>query len=177
MFVRLKTRARYLIDNLFAPNVTGMDKDVAKTYGNRVRVRACGICWKHERLLMVNHRGVSDADFWAPPGGGVEFGQSISATLRRELLEETGLVVVTGDFLFGCEFIREPLHSVELFYSVTVESGSLKTGTDPEIEIISDVRFLSFDEILKIPAAELHGIFHGLNSPADLKRLQGFFRI
>ena len=154
-----------------------MDKDVAKTYGNRVRVRACGICWEHERLLMVNHQGVSEADFWAPPGGGVEFGQSISAALRREMLEETGLVVAIGDFLFGCEFIRDPIHSIELFYNVSVESGSLKTGTDPEIEIISDVRFLSFDEILKIPAAELHGIFHGLNSPADLKRLQGFFRI
>ena len=154
-----------------------MDKDVAKTYGNRVRVRVCGMCWERERLLMVNHQGVSDTNFWAPPGGGVEFGQSISDTLRREFSEETGLRVAPGDFLFGCEYIRDPIHSIELFYDVHVESGALITGTDPEIQIISEVRFLSFEEILKIPTAQVHGIFHDVNSPADLKRLRGFFRI
>lgn len=165
------------IDNLWGQNVTGMDKDVAKTYGNQVRVRVCGLCWDDERLLMVNHHGITASDFWAPPGGGIEFGETIEATLRREFAEETGLLIDVGEFRFGCEFIGQPLHAIELFYNVTVRAGSPRRGADPEMQIISDVRFMSFEDLNRVPGHELHGIFRALRSPADLKRLRGFFRI
>jgi 8-oxo-dGTP diphosphatase len=110
-----------------------MDKEVAKIYGDKVRVRACGICWEADRLLMVNHSSITPTNFWAPPGGGVEFGESIGDTLTKEFAEETGLKIKPGDFLFGCEFIKRPIHSIELFYSVTVHDGKLKTGHDPEM--------------------------------------------
>jgi 8-oxo-dGTP diphosphatase len=154
-----------------------MDQDVAKIYGGKVRVRACGICWEANRLLMVNHSSITPTDFWSPPGGGVEFGQSVSETLKKEFKEETGLIIRPGNFLFGCEFIEHPIHSIELFYEVTVEAGQLKTGCDPEIQIIKDVRFLSMDEIKGIPSGELHGIFRVTSSPASLQDLRGFFRI
>jgi 8-oxo-dGTP diphosphatase len=154
-----------------------MDAEIAKVYGDKVRVRTCGICWKDGRLLMVNHSLVTPTNFWAPPGGGVEFGQSVSETLRKEFKEETGLQITPGNFLFGCEYIQKPIHSIELFYSVTVDSGTLKSGYDPELQIIRDVRFLSTEEIQCIPSGELHGIFRLINSPAALNDLRGFFRI
>lgn len=154
-----------------------MEKDVANVYGNKVRVRACGVCWKNESLLMVNHDSITPTNFWAPPGGGVEFGQSIEASLKKEFIEETGLNITPGQFLFGCEFIQQPIHSIELFYEVKVISGHLRIGSDPEIQIIRDVRFLTPDEILGMPPSELHGIFRLVGSPADLKNLRGFFRI
>ena len=154
-----------------------MEQDLVKVYGNKVRVRACGVCWKNDELLMVNHHSVTPTNFWAPPGGGVEFGQSIEASLKKEFIEETGLNITPGQFLFGCEFIRQPIHSIELFYEVTIRSGKLRTGSDPEIQIIKDVRFLRPDEISNIPMPELHGIFRLIDSPADLKNLRGFFRI
>jgi 8-oxo-dGTP diphosphatase len=154
-----------------------MDKDVAKVYGNKVRVRACGICWHDDKLLMVNHSGITPTNFWAPPGGGVEFGQSIEEALKKEFLEETGLHVAAGEFLFGCEYIEQPIHSIELFYSITETKGKLKTGCDPEIQIIKDVKFLTTAEILSLPDVELHGIFRFLDTPDGLKNLRGFFRI
>jgi 8-oxo-dGTP diphosphatase len=154
-----------------------MDKEVVKIYGEKVRVRVCGICWSDNRLLMVNHASITPTDFWAPPGGGVEFGQSVNETLRKEFKEETGLNIRPGDFLFGCEFIQKPIHSIELFYAVTVESGTLKIGSDPEIQIIKDVRFLSPSEISSLPSGELHGIFRHVHSPAALPDLRGFFSI
>ncbi len=166
-----------LIDNPGTQNVTPMDKEVAHVYGNRVRVRVCGLCWQDDRLLMVNYRGITDAAFWAPPGGGVEFGQSIEQTLRREFLEETGLEIRPGPFLFGCEFIQAPLHAIELFYPVIIESGTLRRGSDPELNLIEDVRFMTLAELLALGANEIHGIFRGLKSPDDLMRLKGFFRI
>jgi 8-oxo-dGTP diphosphatase len=154
-----------------------MDKDVAKVYGNKVRVRACGIYWDDSKLLMVNHSGITPTNFWAPPGGGVEFGQSIEEALKKEFLEETGLHVSAGEFLFGCEYIQHPIHSIELFYSITKTGGELKTGCDPEIQIIKDVKFLTCSEIMSFPKAEIHGIFRIVKSPGDLKSLRGFFRI
>src|SRR5690242_2543620 len=113
-----------------------MDGEVAKIYGKKVRVRACGICWKGDTLLLVNHKGLSSPNFWAPPGGGVEFGESLEACLTKEFLEETGLKITTGKFKFGCEFIQDPLHSIELFFDVEIVGGKLQVGEDPEIQII-----------------------------------------
>lgn len=46
------------------------------------------------QILMI-HR--TDNDLWALPGGGHDAGESISQTVVREVLEETGIVVeVTG---------------------------------------------------------------------------------
>lgn len=154
-----------------------MDKEVAKVYGNRVRVRACGICWRDDKLLMVNHAGLTPTNFWAPPGGGVEFGQSIEMALKKEFREETGLEVVPGEFLFGCEYIQHPIHSIELFYTINHSTGKLKTGSDPEIQIIKEVKFMSVEEMMGFPTSELHGIFRFAKTPADLMRLHGFFRI
>ena len=154
-----------------------MDKEVAKVYGNKVRVRACGICWQGGKLLMVNHSGITPTNFWAPPGGGVEFGQSIEEALKKEFLEETGIRVTAGEFLFGCEYIQQPIHSIELFYAINDVQGKLKTGSDPEIQIIKEVKFMSSAEILSFPKHELHGIFRFVERPGDLKNLRGFFRI
>lgn len=154
-----------------------MDAEVAKIYGNKVRVRACGICWDKDALLLVNHKGLSASNFWAPPGGGVEFGQSIEACLTKEFLEETGLKIKVGKFMFGCEFISNPLHAIELFFEIYTEGGKLRAGKDPEIQIIDDVKFLTFDKIRALPKTQTHGIFQHATTPADLNKLTGFFRI
>ena len=44
-----------------------------------------------ERILLVHFRFPS-ASFWAPPGGGIEEGETPEQTVARELDEETGLV-------------------------------------------------------------------------------------
>jgi 8-oxo-dGTP diphosphatase len=154
-----------------------MDPQVAKIYGNKVRVRACGLCWKDDSLLMVNHHGITPTNFWCPPGGGVEFGQSIPETLQQEFCEETGLIITPGKFMFGCEYIAKPIHSIELFYEVNITAGELKIGADPEIQIINDVRFIDFEMIKKFPPQEQHGIFRWVERPDNLRGLTGFYRI
>ena len=126
---------------------------------------------------MANHRGLTHSDFWSPPGGGLEFGESVDQRLEIEFLEETGLRISKGPFLFGCEFIQQPLHAIELFFEVGITGGQLKKGDDPEMSLIEDVRFIPAREISKIPASHLHGIFRVVHSPEDLKTLNGFFRI
>ena len=109
-----------------------MNPEIAEVYGNKVRIRVCGLCWKGESVLMVKHK-FGEKDFWAPPGGGVEFGESIHSALKREFLEETGLQVNVQKFLFGCEFVKASLHAIELFFEVEWVSGELIKGDDPEL--------------------------------------------
>ncbi|HEY5750168.1 MAG TPA: NUDIX hydrolase [Chryseolinea sp.] len=154
-----------------------MDAQISETYGHKVRVRACGLCWQGDRLLLVNHKMLRQGDFWAPPGGGVEVGESLEEALKREYREETGLLVDTPQFRFGCEFIQPPLHAIELFFEVTVTGGELKAGHDPELQLIADVKFMTPDEIQRLPAGALHGIFHLARTADDLRRLSGFYRI
>jgi 8-oxo-dGTP diphosphatase len=154
-----------------------MTEEVARIYGNKVRVRACGLCWHDNQLLMINHRSITNNDFWAPPGGGVDFGKSLSDTLKKEFWEEANLHITPGKFVFGCEFIQHPIHAIELFYDVAIQSGTLKTGYDPEIQIIEEARFLTEKEIWQIPKNERHGIFGIAETLHDLQNLSGFFRV
>lgn len=158
-----------------------MHSEIASTFGNRVRVRACGLCWEGRNLLLANHKYLTLNDFWSPPGGGIEFGQTASVALEREILEETGLTIRVGKLLFVCEFIQNPLHAIELFFEVFYEKGVLKTGFDPELlenqQIITEVKFLSPEEVKGLPPASLHGIFSYCDDLEGLKKLTGYIKI
>jgi 8-oxo-dGTP diphosphatase len=95
-----------------------MDQEITALYGKKVRVRVCGLCWEDNKLLLVNHRSLKPVNFWAPPGGGLEFGEKVENALKREFGEETGLEIAVTRFAFGCEYIQDPLHAIELFFHV-----------------------------------------------------------
>ena len=154
-----------------------MNDQLAELYGNRVRVRVCGLCWDEGKLLLINHRLVTETRFWSPPGGGVEFEERLESALEREFLEETGLQIQAGNFLFGCEFIHAPLHAIELFFSVTRTGGKLVAGHDPELQLIREASFIGYDDILRMPQGETHGVFRLAPTREDLDQLSGFYRI
>lgn len=158
-----------------------MCPEIDRIYGNRVRVRACGICWNENMILMVNHLGLGPGNFWAPPGGGVEFGESLTEALEREFEEETGLQVVAGRFVGVCELLKSPLHAVELFFEVNVKGGALLTGTDPELprdsQMITSVAFMSFEAIRKLGKGEKHGLFELFETEKEFKSASGYWKI
>jgi 8-oxo-dGTP diphosphatase len=136
----------------------------------------CGLCWRDGKLLMVNHN-IGNTPFWAPPGGGLEYGQTVAQTLVREFQEETNLTVTPGKFAFGCEFIQPPLHALELFYEVEGH-GSLQTGSDPELpRVITAAEFLTLEAILALPERQRHGIFRFCKKKGDFQHLNGFYTI
>lgn len=153
-----------------------MNPEIGEVYGNKVRIRVMGLCWKGEALLFVRH-DMGAKDLWAPPGGGVEFGETLEDALKREFLEETGLAISVGKFLFGCEFFEEPLHAIELFFEIKEATGQLEKGNDPELPILRGAQFLSPADIERIPIHDLHGIFKAVRTPGELLNLSGFYRI
>lgn len=128
-----------------------MNKEIINQYGNQLRVRVCGICVQDDKILLINHSGMNESgEFWSSPGGGLQFGETIEDCLKREFLEETKTIISVGEFLKINEFVKPPLHAIELFYEVKIESGEIQIGFDPEMEeqIIKDVKWLSFEEVL-----------------------------
>lgn len=144
-------------------------------------MRVCGLCTEGNKMLLVNHRGVYGHDFWAPPGGGVEFGLSAGENLIREFREETGLEVEVGEFRFGCEFIEPPLHAIELFFEVAAVHGILTIGRDPEMgdktQVITDVKFFFFEEIDAMPENHKHGLFKLAKTAEKVSGLRGYLKI
>lgn len=154
-------------------------EEVLKLYGNRLRLRVCGLYREDDRLLMVKHRGIGPTDtFWCPPGGGPQFNETAPSALIREFMEETGLEVEIGDMLFVNEFIQPPLHAMELFFHVRATGGSLRLGFDPEMsadgQIIDEVRLMPFDEIKAYSPTEVHALFQYCQSMDDVFRLRGY---
>lgn len=131
------------------------DSPIAETYGGRVRVRVGALLFDDDKhpasLLLVEHNGMHDArPFWTPPGGGVEFGESLAGALRREVEEETDLVVRVGPLRYVLDFVRPPLHAVSFYFECYAESGTLQTGSDPELgeaQLIRSSRFVRFEEL------------------------------
>jgi 8-oxo-dGTP diphosphatase len=153
-----------------------MTAKIAEIYGNKVRLRVCGLCWQEDSLLLVKHQ-MGNSGFWAPPGGGLEYGEHLEDALKREFLEETGLEVAVEKFLFCCEFIKNPLHAVELFFEVKTLGGVLRSGYDPELQLIESTQFLSWKEIKGIPEKSLHGIINRCQDLDNLRQLRGFYSI
>lgn len=158
-----------------------MKQNIEAHFGNKVRVRVCGLCWKDDSLLLINHRLYEGQDFWAPPGGGVEYSQPMEDCLKREFMEETGLQINVDSFRFVAEFVKPPLHAIELFADVSVTGGRLIRGVDPEMpaetQIIHAVEFVPWSTVQSIPEYEKHGILKLCKTVKELKTLTGFYRI
>jgi 8-oxo-dGTP diphosphatase len=143
-----------------------MNQEIINQYGNHLRVRICGICVQKGKILLINHSGMNESsEFWSPPGGGLQFGETIEDCLKREFLEETNTIISIGKFLAVNEFIKSPLHAIELFYEVKIESGEVKKGFDPEMkeQIIKDIQWLSFEEILEKGEGRFNEIIEMVN--------------
>ena len=128
---------------------------------------------------MVKHRMGNGRILWSVPGGGMNFGSSAAENLKREFLEETGLDVKIGPYLFVHEYLNTPLHAMEHFFLVNRTSGNVTLGKDPELsdenQILEDIAWVGIDALRFIPKESLHRVFWGINSLSELALWKGYF--
>lgn len=155
-------------------------ENIVRTFGDRLRLRVCGICFQNDNLLLIKHNALGKKGYLlSPPGGGLEYGESAEVCLKREFEEETGLNIKVLRFLFVHEFLEPPLHAIELFFEVEAIGGALTKGIDPEMtpenQIIDQVQFMNADEIQKEKGDQLHNVLNLCQHPKDLLNMQGYF--
>ncbi len=150
-------------------------------FGQKVRVRVCGLLEENEAILLLRHLHVGKKGYlWSPPGGGVEFGEESEKTLIREFHEETGLTVDIDQFLFVNEYMDDRFHALELFYSVKRTGGSFKLGKDPELakksQILDEISFIRYDELQKMDSLTIHNAFSHVRNPGDIFDIRGLIK-
>jgi 8-oxo-dGTP diphosphatase len=149
--------------------------EIAHQYGNKIRIRVCGIIIQNGKILLVKHEGLGpDGILWSPPGGGLEFGETIENALKREIKEEVGIDVIKSSFYQLTEFIQSPFHAIELFHHIHTFEGNLQLGSDPELQghqALCDARWFNKQELQALPSQQIHLILQNNNGINELLKL------
>jgi 8-oxo-dGTP diphosphatase len=92
---------------------------------------------------------------WFLPGGGVQHGEEPTESLRREVEEESGLIVRVGPLLDVLSDLRTlpdgvSLHTIRLIYRVEAWEGTLRPETDGTTDAVA---WFGRDELASLPLA------------------------
>lgn len=93
----------------------------------------------HDRVLVIQRR---DNGHWEPPGGVLEVQETPEAGVRREVLEETGLLVAV-DHLSGV-YKNLSLAVVALVFRCSPNEGQVTTSSESRA-----VAWRSLDEVVR----------------------------
>ena len=94
------------------------------------------LIFRRNSILLVQRGRNPLKGYWSLPGGLIETGEAIEDALRREVLEETGLIVHPKKLFEIFERImldtegRAEYHYILHDYLCTVEGGELRAGDD-----------------------------------------------
>ena len=122
-----------------------------------IRVSARGIVINNDKILLNEFGG---GEYYNIPGGGVEPGETVKQAVVRELLEEAGLNVTVGDFIFAleyepnnCNFIYGKTPQISLVFRCYLNGeDKIKPPSIPDIdpgnpEISSEAKWVEISDL------------------------------
>lgn len=103
-------------------------------------VTSRGIIFKEGKLFLQKLHSSGGANtFWSTPGGKNDPYESVVDNVRREMIEETGVVPEIGRLLFVQQFYEKEREYIEFFFHITnpddYESIDLAHTTHGKIEV------------------------------------------
>jgi ADP-ribose pyrophosphatase YjhB (NUDIX family) len=98
------------------------------------------------RILLVRRKRDPGRGLWAVPGGKVRRGEPLREAAEREVREETGLEVETGEVVWVGELVSDTHHIVLIDFLGFVTGGELQPGDDA-----ADAVWVPVDEADRLP--------------------------
>jgi 8-oxo-dGTP diphosphatase len=108
----------------------------SRRYPERPIVGVGAVVVRDGRVVLIKRRFEPLAGQWSLPGGTLELGETLSAGVAREILEETGLEIDVGPVVDVFDRIlldpdtRVLYHFVLIDYLCTPLGGTLRAGSD-----------------------------------------------
>jgi 8-oxo-dGTP diphosphatase len=135
--------------------VPGDRVKVKRDYPEHPIIGVGAVIVEGDRVLLVRRDTEPLRGEWSVPGGMLELGEKLRDGVRREVEEETGLVVEPGevldvfDSIFTDTLGRTQYHYVLIDYLCLPLSGQARAGSD-----VSDVRWVGAEALLAIGLRE-----------------------
>lgn len=108
-----------------------------------VAVGVCYFCHDGAGRVVLSKRGTNCRDehgTWDPGGGGIEFGDSVEATLRKEVKEEYCVEILKFEFMGYRDVFREQngvkTHWVMLDFKVLVDPTQVQNGEPNKFDAV-----------------------------------------
>lgn len=132
----------------------------------RSNQRVTALIFKNDKILLIR-RFKDNQWYWTVPGGSVEAGESLETALKREVLEETSLKVISFKPVFETNLVQ--FGRVCHFFICTV-SGTPRLGDGPEKENSSSQNryILKWVTMRDLPSSQ------NLYPPASAEILQAY---
>ncbi len=122
----------------------------AKDRDPRISVRVALVIRAGDRILLARHEK-GGRSYWVFPGGRLEYGETLEECGRRELLEEAGVDVRIGPFLYLTARTEEWTQDVNVFFRGYLEGRGLELGDDPDDSgdrVLKQLALVSRDELV-----------------------------
>ena len=141
------------LGSLYLKVSSGEESGRGKHMSNFPRLGSAVLVQHNGRLLLCMRDKEPQKGKWVLPGGKVEPFESIAEAAKRELLEETGLVIEVGKLVGVYEIIAPPdEHRVIVYSWGSVKAGELRPSSDS-----TQVRFFLKEDLWNIEMTPLVG--------------------
>ena len=99
-----------------------------------------------ENKILVSQRDGGDmAGRWEFPGGKIETGETHEQALKREIMEELGIIISVDSFLLTIEYDYPEFHLVMHCYQCAILFGAPRLLTHSAVKWISPQELDSID--------------------------------
>lgn len=111
------------------------------------RIAAGGILIKDDKILLVKYKNNESSSYLVAPGGAVEENENIKIAIKREILEETGILVEPISVIMIEDLNCKKFKMCKIWMNCKFISGEIVNTLEAKKEGICEVGWYSLTDL------------------------------